>query len=155
MLFSGLLIIEPDSSKQEKIRSPMTIPKTILCVDDNKDTCDLLKFLFEKDGFEVKTSDSPEEAVRYARNNHFAAVVVDFHLFEMDGVDLCRIIQSFDSNTPIVFFSAEVREIKKQEAFEAGAKAYLTKPNDFEKLVPTVNQLINESAKSDKELKAL
>lgn len=131
----------------------MTDQKTILCVDDNTDTCELLKFLFEQDGFEVKTSDSPEEAVRHARNNHFAAVVLDFHLFEMDGVDLCRIIQTFDSNTPVIFFSAEAREIKKQEAFEAGAKAYLTKPNDFEKLVPTVNHFISESSKSFTELK--
>lgn len=133
----------------------MTIPKTILCVDDNTDTCELLKFIFEKDGFEVKTSDSPEEAVRHAINNRFSAIVVDFHLFEMDGVDLCRIIQTFDSNTPVIFFSAEAREIKKQEAFEAGAKAYLTKPNDFEKLVPTVTWLISETAKSIKKLKAV
>ncbi|MDQ4121436.1 MAG: response regulator [Acidobacteriota bacterium] len=125
----------------------MNAQKNILCVDDNTDTCELLNFIFEKNGFKVKTCDSPEEAVRYARNNHFAAIVVDFHLFEMDGVDLCRIIQTFDSNTPVIFYSAEAREIKKQEAFEAGAKAYLIKPNDFEQLVPTVNHFINESIK--------
>lgn len=132
----------------------MTSPKTILCVDDNKDTCELLRFIFEKDGFEVKSYESPEEAVRYARSNFIAAAVVDFHLFEMDGVDLCRIIQTFNSNTPVIFFSAEAREIKKQEAFEAGAKAYLTKPNDFEQLVPTVNHFINQSVRSFTELKA-
>ncbi|MDQ4120328.1 MAG: response regulator [Acidobacteriota bacterium] len=131
----------------------MTPQKAVLCVDDNADTCDLLKFVFQKSGIRVETCSFPEEAIRRAREAKFDAIVLDFHLSAIDGVDLCRIIRTFDSFTPIIFFSAEARAAKKQEATDAGAQAFLVKPNDFEKLVPTVCELINENAKTNKELK--
>jgi CheY-like chemotaxis protein len=129
--------------------------RAILCVDDNADTCELIKFVFEKSGAEAETCHSPEEAIRRARESSFDAFILDFHLSEVDGVDLCRVIRTFNSKAPIVFFSAEARAVKKQEAKEAGAQAFLVKPNDFENLVPTVFGLINDNARSVEKLELL
>lgn len=118
--------------------------KTILCVEDNKDTCDLISFVFQKAGYDVITCGIPEEGIRLARENDFAAIILDYRLNGIDGLDICRVIRTFDTAIPIIFFTAEAREANKQEAIKAGAQAYLIKPEDFERLEETVTGLINK-----------
>ena len=121
----------------------MQLKKTILCIDDNEDTRELIEIIFKDAGFEVTACDTPEEGIRRARTNEYAAIITDFYLDGMDGTDLCRAIRTFDAATPIVFFTGEARSGKKQLAIEAGAQAYIIKPTDFELLKNTVLEFIN------------
>lgn len=121
----------------------MAAKKTILCVDNDRDTCELLTFVFQNAGFAVVSCHTPEEGMRYARTKNFAAIITDFHLAEMNGIDLSRAIRTFDEITPIVFFTGEARPEKRREALAAGAQAYIVKPADFEKFGQTVIELIN------------
>lgn len=123
----------------------MSFDKTILCVDDDKDTCELVTFIFQNVGFEVISCHTPEEGIRYARTNKYAAIITDFYLNGMDGTDLSRVIRTFDQVTPIIFFTGEARAEKKQLALEAGAQAYIIKPADFGQFEQTVIRLINKS----------
>lgn len=123
----------------------MSFNKTILCIDDDKDNCELVTFVFQNVGFEVISCHMPEEGIRYARTNKYAAIITDFYLNGMDGTDLSRVIRTFDRITPIIFFTGEARAEKKQLALEAGAQAYITKPTDFGKFEQTVIELINEN----------
>lgn len=118
--------------------------QNILCIDDNKDTCDLLMFVFQRAGYKIISTGFAEEGIRLARENHFAAIILDYRLGDLDGIDLCRIIRTFDTETPIIFFTAEAREATKQRAIEAGAQVYLVKPDDFEDIDQTVIELIKE-----------
>lgn len=122
----------------------METDKTILCVDDDEDTCELLSFVFQRAGFEIKSCETAEEGIRNARTNRYAAIVTDFNFGEMDGADFCRAIRTFDRETPIVFFSGEARAEKRQLALEAGAQAYIVKPADFGEVVQTVIRLISD-----------
>ena len=72
----------------------MEADKTILCVDDDKDTCELISFVFEQAGFEIVGCDAPQEGIRRARTNKYAAIITDFHFEEMDGTDFCRAIRT-------------------------------------------------------------
>jgi DNA-binding response OmpR family regulator len=56
---------------------------------------------------------------------------------------LCRQIRLFDSNTPVIFYSALSRDSDLAAAANAGAQAYLIKPNDFEQIEPTIRRLVN------------
>lgn len=120
----------------------MSHTKNILYIEDNKDTCDLITLVFQKAGYKVTACGIPEEGIRLARDNDFAAIILDYRFDGIDGVDLCRVIRTFDSETPIIFFTGEAREAKKQVALEAGVQAYLIKPDDFERLEQTVTSLI-------------
>lgn len=130
----------------------MPSEKTILCVDNDKDNCELVTFVFQNAGFEVVSCHTPEEGMRYARTQNFAAIITDFHLAEMNGIDLSRAIRTFDAVTPIIFFTGEARPEKKQEALEAGAQAYITKPSDFEKFGQIVVELINKGIKEQPQM---
>jgi two-component system nitrogen regulation response regulator GlnG len=118
--------------------------KTILCVDDNKDNCDLLTFIFEQQGFDVTACESIEEGSIQIRKRKYSAVVLDNYFGDTTSLEVCKEFRWIDPHVPIIFYSGEARESEIEKAIAAGADAYLIKPNDFEKLVPTVIALTEE-----------
>lgn len=124
---------------------------SILCIDDDEDTRELIKFVFQSKGYSVATCAAAEEGLLKARKSGFGAIILDNRFRDVSGEEICREIRRFDSLTPIVFFSGESRPAEIDKAFAAGATVYLVKPNDFEKLTETVISLI-EKAKSGGEI---
>ncbi len=116
----------------------------ILCIEDDKDTCDLVTFVFEQEGFKVEAC-SKIDCLKIIREEKFAAVILDNYFIETSGVEICQELRSFDKTTPVIFFSGEARQSEIDKAVTAGANTYLVKPNDFEKLVPTTIKLIEAS----------
>lgn len=117
---------------------------TILCIEDDEDTCTLMRFVFEQEGFIVTTC-SAEDCLKIVERETFSAIILDNYFGALDGVDICRQIRNFHPSTPIIFFSGEVRQTEREKAFAAGADAYLIKPDDFEKLVETTLGLIRKA----------
>lgn len=126
----------------------MSFQKHILCVDDDKDSCELITFMLKSasDNFEVSAVSSPSEAVDLITEKSFDLYILDYRLPGMSGIELCQLIRSNDDETPILFFSAMAFEKDRKEALEAGANAYLVKPNDVGIFTETVQKLL----KSDK-----
>lgn len=120
---------------------------TILCIEDDKDTCELVTFVFQQSGFEVKAC-SQTDCLKLIHEEKFTAIILDNYFIEISGVSICRQIRDFDQTTPVIFFSGESRQGEIDNAIQAGANAYLVKPNDFEKLVPTTIKFIEESQTS-------
>lgn len=117
---------------------------SILCIEDDSDTCNLIEFVFKQEGCSIKTCER-SECLDLIHKETFTAIILDNYFGEMSGVEICREIRKFDRRTPIVFFSGEVRQVEIDKAMKAGGNAYLIKPNDFEKLVKTTVKLISES----------
>jgi DNA-binding response OmpR family regulator len=118
----------------------------ILCVEDDKDTCELLSFVFEQAGYEIEAC-SKMDCLKLIHEEKFIAYILDNWFDGTSGVEICERIRSFDLDTPIIFFSGEARKSEIDKALKAGANAYLVKPNDFEKLTETVTNLIEEQRK--------
>src|SRR3712207_2127957 len=104
---------------------------TILCVDDNFDTRELVRLMFETKGYTVVTCDNRQEALRLVRNQNFDAIVLDYLMPEIDGTDVCRAIRTFNQTMPIVFFTASARPKDRDAILASGAQAFLVKPNDL------------------------
>jgi DNA-binding response OmpR family regulator len=119
------------------------LEKSILCIDDDNDTCELIKFVFEQAKFEVTTCLDSKEGLTWAKRRDFGVIIMDYRLEGTDGLQLCRQVRAFDQKTPITFLSDDARDYIKQSALAAGAQAFFAKPVDFEKLKDTVNNLIN------------
>jgi len=115
----------------------------ILCIEDDEDTCDLVTFVFKDAGYEIESC-GQADCLKLIHEEKFSAFVLDNHFHGLSGVDICREIRSFDQITPVIFLSGEVRQVEIEKAMAAGANAYLTKPTDFEKLVPTAIKLIEQ-----------
>jgi DNA-binding response OmpR family regulator len=118
---------------------------SVLCLDDNDDSLELLKIFFEFEDCKVVTCTTYEECFNHIKTNNFSAIVLDGWLVDKDGFEICSEIRADDEKIPIVFFSADDTESSREKGLEAGADAYLIKPDDLDNVVPTVMQLIEES----------
>jgi DNA-binding response OmpR family regulator len=116
--------------------------KRILCVDDNRDSCELLAKFLGILGYEVVSVGNGADALRIARNEQFDIYVLDNWLPDMTGIELCKQIRAFDFDTPIIFYSAAAMEADRSEGMSAGAQAYINKPGNIEELEKTIPSLL-------------
>lgn len=103
--------------------------KRILCVAD-EDSCDLVAAIMGYKAYKVERVTTAKEGLAKARQGNYDLILLDLHLEDDSGVNLCQKIRQFDANTPILFYSAEARESKIKEAIAAGAQGFLVKPVD-------------------------
>lgn len=126
----------------------MSISKPrILCVDDNKDSREMIKALlgYEDEGYDVTIVETGAEALALIAKQPFDLYVLDLWLPSMDGMTICRRIRDMEITVPIVFFSAMGRPADMDYVIAAGANAYLTKPTDLNIFAATIKKLLNES----------
>jgi DNA-binding response OmpR family regulator len=118
-------------------------PKRVLCVEDDRDTCEVLKFVMtDFDFVSVNTISAAEEKMAGA---DFDLYILDNWLPDGNGVDLCQRIRSRGSRTPIIFTSAIGQRQDIDVAMNAGADRYLVKPYEPETLVRAVKELLEQS----------
>jgi two-component system, OmpR family, response regulator ResD len=115
----------------------------ILCVDDHEDTSEMLKLLLSQEDYEVVTAQTGEEALRLATTEEFDLYVLDRHLPDGSGLELCEKVTKATPNVPCIFYSGDAYDIHKAEAFAAGADGYVAKP-DIDGLIEDVRKLLSE-----------
>lgn len=116
--------------------------KMILCVEDDRDTCELLQILLTdwKTDFAHRLSD----AFAMLENSRFDLYILDNWLPDGSGIDLCRRIRSIDEAAPIIFTSAVGNKSEIKKAKDAGAVEYLVKPYDPGNLQKIVKELLSK-----------
>ena len=119
----------------------------ILYVDDDKDSCELVKAMlhFSNLNYEVTTMESSKEAISLMARKSFDLFIIDYSLPEITGVELCRHIRNNNPRKPIMFLTAMAYPVHRANALVAGADEYLVKPNDLERLTETIQRLLDES----------
>jgi two-component system response regulator TctD len=115
--------------------------KRILCVEDDKDTCELLGILFSD--YEVVFAGSIKEAFSLLESQHFDLYVLDNWLPDGSGIEVCQKIHALKPLIPIIFTSAVGQKSEIKKALAAGAKEYLVKPYEPEDLQKIVKELIS------------
>ena len=118
---------------------------SVLCIDGDDDTREMLALYLESRGFAVGLVASAEEALRHIETRDFDLYVLESWLPRLDGYELCRWIhQRAARSSQIIFFSGAAREADRQKGIEAGANAYVVKPN-FDEFANTINKFIAEA----------
>ncbi len=120
----------------------MSQPKCrILCVDDHKDTSDMLSLLLSQEDYDVVCALSAQEALSLAARQEFDLYVLDKRLPDGDGLTLCERLMEITPSVPCLFYSGDAYEIHRHQAMQAGAAAYVAKP-DIEGLIENVRKLL-------------
>jgi DNA-binding response OmpR family regulator len=124
----------------------MSMPYSILSVDDEPDVTALVRFHFSRAGYEVLTAASGREAIETIRCRHPDLVLVDLMLPDIDGLGLCEIIRqnSATASIPIVILTAWATAEARQAGVELGAIDYVTKPFSPRDLVDRVARLLGQ-----------
>ena len=113
----------------------------VLCVDDHQDSAEMLRLLLSVEDYEVATANSMEEALRLADSEAFDLYVLDRHLPDGTGLELCRRLNELTPNIPCIFYSGDAYEIHRRQALAAGADEYVAKP-DIDGLIDAVHKLL-------------
>ena len=116
----------------------------VLCVDDDEDSRMMLITLLGLELIEVEAVGTADQALSLMQTERFDLYLLDGWLPGLDGFELCRQMRAFDPLTPILFFSGAAFESDKKRGIEAGANAYLVKP-DVNELIGSITQLVSEA----------
>jgi two-component system, OmpR family, response regulator len=117
--------------------------RRVLCAEPHEDTCGLITVLLERQGHEVVPARTIAECVGLAEAKAFDLYMVDDDYIDGTAIQLCKRLREMTPGTPILFFSAQAFRRDRELALEAGAAAYLTKPNDLFDIVSTVNSILS------------
>ena len=115
----------------------------ILFADDDPDTREVVQVLLRHAGFRVSVTGDSSEVMQLLGTDTFDALLLDNWMPNLDGVELCRLIRSFDQKLPIFFCSGAASDADKKAAFAAGAQGYLVKPFDPDDLAVTLRAALN------------
>ena len=118
----------------------------ILIVDDDQDTRQLLKIRLESKGYETAFAWDAVTAISATREARPDLILLDFGLPGGDALVVMERLQSFPAlaGTPIVVVSAREPSGTEQRALAGGARAYIPKPIDNEKLLEAIRSALNE-----------
>jgi DNA-binding NtrC family response regulator len=110
--------------------------KTILIVDDDAALCRLVVDGLGREGFEVRTAMTPDDALAaIASSSDFDAVLADINMPQMNGLELGRRILDQRPDLPIIVITAFGSLETAISAIRAGAYDFVTKPFEIEQLV--------------------
>lgn len=115
----------------------------VLCIDDHEDTSEVLGLILAQEDYEVVTAVSVHEALALATASEFDLYVLDRHLPDGSGLELCQKLGQITPGVPCIVYSGDAYDIHRSEAFAAGADGYVAKP-DIEGLIEKVRQLLSQ-----------
>jgi two-component system cell cycle response regulator DivK len=117
---------------------------TVLLVEDTEDNRFMMRRLLEMASYAVVEAKNGEEAVKMARQETPALILMDLSLPIIDGLAATRLIRQIPGleKTPIIAVSAHDTSDFQVEALAAGCNDYITKPIDFNELERLIAKLL-------------
>ncbi len=116
----------------------------VLLVDDEPSVRAALKELVQARGWEPLVARSGAEALDLV--DRADALVTDFSMPEMDGMELLRAVHERDGSLPVILLTAHGSERLAVRAIKAGAYEYVTKPFDVDELLVALGRALEARA---------
>jgi two-component system OmpR family response regulator len=121
--------------------------RVILVVDDDRKIVALVRAYLEREGYRVASAYDGREALRRARSEDPALIVLDLMLPEMDGLEVMRILRA-ESDVPVLLLTARGSLPERIVGLERGADDYLPKPFSPAELVVRVKAILRRSRRA-------
>jgi DNA-binding NtrC family response regulator len=118
------------------------MPGRILIVDDEKAMLIALRGLLTKEGFEIETASSGEEALPKIDTGSFHLVITDLSMKGVSGMDVLEHARRFDPDLAVIMITAHGSETAAVQAMKLGAADYLPKPFDNDELRVVVRRVL-------------
>ena len=132
----------------------MKEPFQVLYVDDEEFLLDLARLFLERSGdMVVSVTTSPHEVLDHMESGRYDAIISDYEMPVMNGIELLKAVRERDTTFPFILFTGRGREEVAIEALNNGANFYLQKGGDpkaqFAELAHKVRQaiLLNQTGK--------
>ena len=116
----------------------------LLVVDDDPVTVNLLKEVLTKEGYEVITALSGEEAMARGMENFFNIVITDMRLGDQDGMEVLRSFKKLAPETTVIMITAFGSIETAIEAIREGAFDYISKPFKLDEIKFTIRRALEQ-----------
>lgn len=123
--------------------------KVVCVVDDEKALNDLVSQYLKKDGYEVRSYYTYEQASAHVGDDDVHLWILDIMLDDKSGFDLIEEIRLQGPNIPVIFMSARDKEFDRIIGLEKGSDDYITKPFSPKELVLRVNNIMKRTYRED------
>ena len=116
----------------------------VLYIDDDEVMVVMVERLLQRAGFRVTVETDANAALLHLRAQPaaFDAVVTDFNMPEVSGLDVASQIACIRPELPVVMSSGLLTDVLKEQAEEVGVRALIHKENTFEELVALLQRLL-------------
>ena len=121
--------------------------RTILCIDDDDGMLCYQKALFERRGYKVLTAASVRQGLQIAVVCEVTAVVVDYHMPEMNGLEFATEVKRLKPQMPIVMFSSD--DAIPESALNV-VDAFVSKNEASHSLLPAITRICGETPPGSK-----
>ncbi len=118
----------------------------VLLVDDEAEFLDIMAERMRARDMEVITSTSASEALSLMETDSFDAVVMDFMMPEMDGIQALKAIKERKPEMQIILLTGQATVEKSVEAIKAGAIDFVEKPADLDALSEKIKKAHHKKA---------
>ena len=119
----------------------------IVIADDDPIVIKFLSAIFQDEGFEVRTADDGEKALKVIRESRPDLIILDLVMPYHDGFEICQQVRSeaLTANVPVIILSMKEKEQDAIHAFEVGADDFIRKPFNALELVARARKLMNDT----------
>lgn len=117
--------------------------KRVLIVDDAAFMRMMIKDILHKNGYEVVgEAENGKKAVALYQELRPDVVTMDITMPEMDGIEAVRAIKKIDPDSRIIMCSAMGQQLMVMEAIEAGARDFVVKPFQQERVLQALEKAL-------------
>jgi DNA-binding NtrC family response regulator len=120
--------------------------KEILVIDDDQSMCELIREGLQRRGVHVEWCLDGEEGLALARRKEFLVIIVDLHLENMNGLDLCQRLTRDRPDTLVIVITAFGSMASAVGALRAGACDFINKPLDMAELNQVIERNVQHRA---------
>ena len=124
----------------------------IFIVDDELVMRKSLSGWLERDGYEVDTAESGEEAIEKLKETRFDVLLVDIKMEGISGLDVLKHVRENDPDVAVVMITAYGSISTAIEAIKNGAYDYLLKPFDPDELGVLIEKIVEQQAQARENL---
>jgi DNA-binding response OmpR family regulator len=118
--------------------------KKVLVVDDEPNIVMSLRFLMEREGYQVEVAPTGKAALEALGREPADLVLLDVMMPDVDGFEVCQRIRTSSAwaATKVIMLTAKGREVEREKGLALGADAYVTKPFSTRDLVVRVKRML-------------
>lgn len=118
--------------------------KTVLSVDDSASIRQMVRITLSAAGYQVQEAANGAEGLSKAKASAVNMIITDLNMPVMDGLAFIREVRKLPAykGVPIIFLTTESDLALKQQAKEAGATGWITKPFQQEQLLAVVRKVL-------------
>ena len=126
-------------------------PATVLVVDDHTDSRTICEIILARNGYSVLSAADGESALRLARSDHPAAIILDIALPRVDGWMVLDELRKDPATAgiPVVMCTAHSLDSYRTRAMALGCSSFLVKPCSPQAIIDAVKDCFPDSTSSD------